>query len=74
MTIKERWDSQTPEQRREGLKYLLINTTLLKVNQCSSIFNEIGFLYSAEMETYQVFKIQYDEPRNMYFIFSKIID
>jgi hypothetical protein len=74
MTIKEKWDSQTPEQRREGLKYLLINTTLLKVNQCSSIFNEIGFLYSFDAETYHVFKIQYDEPRNMYFIFSKIID
>jgi hypothetical protein len=74
MTKKEKWDSQTPEQRREGLKYLLINTTILKVNQCASIFNEIGFLYSFDAETYQVFKIQYDEPRNMYFIFSKIID
>lgn len=73
MTKKEEWDSKSPEERRQSLEFILINTTLLKVNQCTKMFNEIGFKYNWDMQMYEVFKIQYEKTRNIYFIFSKAI-
>jgi hypothetical protein len=73
MTKKELWDYKSPEERRQSLGFILINTTLLQTNQCSENFNEIGYEYSYDMETYVVFKIQYEKTRDIYFIYSKAI-
>lgn len=61
------------KKRRKSLKYLLINTSLIKVNQCDKTFNKIGFKYSFFEENYIVFKIQYNEFLNVFYIFSKSI-
>ena len=73
MTKKQLWDSKSPEERRQSLVFILINTTLLQANPCSEDFNEIGYEYSYDMETYIVFKIQYDNTRNIFYIYSKAI-
>jgi hypothetical protein len=73
MTKKELWDSKSPKERRQSLDFILINTTLIKSNQCREMFNEIGFQYYYDMEIYEVFKIQHDKARNIFYIYSKAI-
>lgn len=73
MTKKEEWSSKTPEERRMSLDYVLINTSLFKANHCSKNFTELGYRYSIGTDCYEVFKIQYEQTRNIYYIFSKSI-
>ena len=73
MTTKELWDSKTPEERRLSLDNLLINTTLQKVNPCSSEMCQIGYQYSIDQQSFIVFKIQHDKSRNINYAFSKSI-
>jgi hypothetical protein len=73
MTKKEEWNSKTPEERRMYLDYVLINTSLFKANHCSKDFNELGYRYLFDKKFYEVFKIQHEPTRNIYFIFSKEI-
>jgi hypothetical protein len=73
MTKKELWDLQSPEERRSSLSNLMINVTLQKVNPCTFLKTKIGFRYNIDGKSYIVFKIQFDEKRNITYTFSKHI-
>lgn len=73
MTNKEKWDSQSPEERRLSLSHLIVNVSLNKVNPCIPYMCEIGYQYSMDMNSFYVFKVQHDHTRNITYAFSKYI-